>query len=70
LKCFQKVEIYFFLARYCPDPPAPPENGGLYDWDLTLADKTPFATKVKFLSQFTLLQQHGIKKVKILTFER
>ncbi len=39
-------EKFTFIARYCPDPPTPPGNGGLYDWDLTLMAKTLFTTKV------------------------
>ena len=37
-----------FAERYCPDPPDPHENGGLYDWDENLADVTPYDTYVTY----------------------
>jgi len=38
----------YFAARYCVDPPAPPSNGGKYDWDPNLTGVTRFNSKVKY----------------------
>jgi len=38
----------FILARYCPDPPVPPENGGLYDWSAKLSGTANYNTKVTY----------------------
>jgi len=34
--------------RYCPDPPSPPENGGIYDWDVKMTGFTVYNTKVSY----------------------
>ncbi len=46
-----RFEGHYYLViaeRYCPDPPVPVENGGLYDWRENMAGVTPYDTIVTY----------------------
>ena len=46
--CLKSNFDLFSLARYCPDPPLPPDNGGKYDWDPKSNGTTRYNTKVTY----------------------
>jgi hypothetical protein len=41
-------ECSIFSERYCGIPQDPDHNGGLYDWDSSLGNETPYGTKVTY----------------------
>ncbi len=48
-KTFYQYAYFAPTVRYCPNPPDPDSNGGLYDWQINdLFDVTPYGTTVTY----------------------